>query len=63
MLTQAEMIGARDDLRQAEGICVTVRGIYLSAGYIAGARLLNAILGLLADEIAALDKAIAAGQP
>jgi hypothetical protein len=38
-------------------------GFYLSAGYIAGARLLNAILGLLADEIAALDKAIAGGKP
>jgi hypothetical protein len=63
MLTQAEMIGARDDLRQAENLCAHVRGIYLSAGYIAGARLLNAILGLLADEIAVLDKAIAGGQP
>ncbi len=63
MLTQVEMISARDDLRQAQNLCAKVRGIYLSAGYIAGARTLNNVLGLLADEIAALDKAIAGGKP
>jgi len=63
MLTQQEMISARDDLRQAETLCAGVRGIYLSAGYISGARLLNDILGLIADEIAALNKAIGAPKP
>ena len=62
-LTKTEMIDARDSLKQAEIICAKVRGIYISAGYVAGARLLNAVLGMLADEIAALDKAIGAVKP
>jgi len=63
MLTQAEMINARDDLRQAESLCAKVRGLYLGAGYVAGARILGTVLALLADEIAALDKAIGAAKP
>jgi hypothetical protein len=64
MLTQAELTSARDDLRAAESLIARVRGIFLSAGYIHGARLMNAVLGLLADEIAALDKATpSGGQP
>ena len=63
MLTQAEMIAARDDLKACESLCAKLRGVYLSAGCVAGARILNTILGLLADEIAALDKAIAGGKP
>ena len=62
MLSIPELIAARDSLRQAENIVAKVRGVYLSAGYIAGARILNDVIGLLADEIAALDKAIAGGQ-
>ena len=61
MLTIPELTDARDSLRQAENIAARVRGVFLSAGYIQGARILNAAIGLLADEIAALDKAIAGG--
>jgi hypothetical protein len=63
MLTQAEMVTARDDLRQAESLISRVHGVFLSAGYNPRSAFLNAVLGLLADEITALDKAIAAGQP
>lgn len=62
MLTQAELTDARDSLRQAEIIIARIRGVFLSAGNIDGARLLNEVVGLLADEIAALDKTIAAGR-
>jgi hypothetical protein len=58
MLTQAEMKDARDDLRQAESLIGRTRGVFLSAGYARGARLLKAALGMIADEIAALDKAM-----
>jgi hypothetical protein len=58
MLTIAEMTDARDQLKQADNLVAAVRGVFLSAGYIQGARILNDVIGLLADEIAALDKAI-----
>ena len=61
MLTQAEMTSARDDLRSAESLIARVRGLFLSAGYIHGARLMKAAIGLLADEIAALEKALTGG--
>ena len=48
MLTLPEMTDARDSLRQAEGLTARVRGVYLSAGYIQGARILNDVLRLLA---------------
>ena len=38
-----------------------LRRAHFSAGYIQDARVLNDVIGLLADEIAVLDKAIAAG--
>ncbi len=63
MLTIAEMTDARDSLRQAEGLAARIRGVFLSAGYIQGARVLNDVIGLLADEVAALDKAISGSKP
>lgn len=58
MLTKTEMASARDSLRSAESLIAAVRGLYLSAGYVQGARLMNNALALLADEIAALEKAL-----
>ena len=63
MLTPAETTTARDDLRQAESLITRVHAVFLTAGYTQGARFLNAVLGLLADEIAALEKAIAGARP
>jgi hypothetical protein len=63
MLTQAEMTTARDDLRQAESLIGCVHGVFRSAGYAQGARFLKAALGMIADEIAALDKAIGRAKP
>jgi hypothetical protein len=37
--------------------------VYVSAGYAHGARILNDVIGLLADEIAALERAIAGAKP
>jgi hypothetical protein len=61
MLTQAEMQDARDRLRSAGNLIEAVRVVFLSAGYVQGARLLNGAAVLIADEVAALDKAIATG--
>ena len=63
MLTIPEMTAARDKLRQADNLVAAVRGLYVSAGYAHGARILNDVIGLLADEIAALDKAISGVKP
>lgn len=63
MLTIAEMTDARDSLRQAEGLAARIRGVFLSAGYVRGARVLNDVIRLLADEVAALDKAISGSKP
>jgi len=57
------MTSARDDLLQAQSLGATVCNAFLSAGCIAGAKLLNDVIGLLTDAIAALDKAIADGKP
>jgi hypothetical protein len=54
---------ARDKLRTAGNLIEAVRGAFLSAGYIQGARLLQDVIGLLSDEIAALDKAISGAKP
>lgn len=63
MLTVPELTDARDKLRAARDTIDAVRLIYLQAAYIAGARLLNDVANLIADEIAALDKAIGAAKP
>ena len=63
MLTIPEMTDARDKLRQAENLVSAVRGMFISAGYAHGARIMNDVLTLLADEIVALDKAIGAAKP
>jgi hypothetical protein len=54
---------ARDSLRQAESLAARIRGVFLSAGYVRGARVLNDVISLLADEVAALDKAISGSKP
>lgn len=53
----------RDKLRQADILVAAVRGMFITAGYAHGARILNDVINLLADEIAALDKAIAGAKP
>ena len=63
MLSIAEMTDARDQLKGARDTVAAVHLIYLQAGYVLGARLLNDVANLLSDECAALDKAIGAGQP
>ncbi len=63
MLSLAEMTDARDSLHQAEALAARIRGLYVSAGYFQGARILNDVIGLLADEIAALEKAIGTPKP
>jgi hypothetical protein len=63
MLTRDELKAAREQLAQARAQIEAVRLLYLNGAYIQGARLLNDVAGLLADEIAALDKAIGAAQP
>jgi len=62
-LTVPEMTDARDKLRQAEILIAVVRGMFLTAGHTQGARLLNDAIGLLADEIAELDRALGAAKP
>ena len=63
MLTIPEMTSARDQLKNASAIIEAVRVLFLGAGYIHGARLLNGSVVLLADEITALDKAIGGARP
>ncbi len=58
MLTQAELTDARDTLSAAKALIASVRARLLSGGDINAARLLNGAIGILSDEIAALDKAI-----
>ena len=50
-----------DRLRCHKSLCPAELGA-ISARYFHGARVLNDVIGLLADEIAVLDKAIAAGR-
>ncbi len=59
MLTTQEITDARDKLRAACLLIESVGGVFLSAGCVNGARLVKDAAGLLADEIAALEKAIA----
>ena len=61
MLTPAELADARDKLKQADILVAAVRGMFITGNYVRGARVLNDILGLIADQITALDKAIGGG--
>ncbi len=61
MLTLPELTDAREKLRQADILIAAVRAVFISGNYAHGARVLNDILGLLADQLSALDKAIGAG--
>jgi hypothetical protein len=63
MLTQAELTDARAKLDTAKALIEAVKGTFFAAGNIYGARVLNEIVHHLDDEITALDKEIAAGQP
>ena len=61
--TISELTISRDALRQAEALAARVRGIFLSAGDHATAARLGDIAGRLADEVAAIDRSIAAAKP
>jgi hypothetical protein len=66
MLTLVEVIACRDTLRDANALVSQVRGAFLVAQYMHGARVANDILVLIADIIRSLDvieKTITAGKP
>ena len=44
MLTVSEMTDASDKLKQADSLIAAVRGIFLTAGDVQGARIMNDIL-------------------
>ena len=60
MLTVPELTDARAKLHQAQALVASVGDAFFSDGDISGARLLNEVVHALADEIAAIDKQIAA---
>jgi hypothetical protein len=60
MLTVPELTDAREKLRTALTLIDDVKGLFLGGAYIEGARMMNEITHLLADEISAIDKQIAA---
>jgi hypothetical protein len=60
MLTIAELTDAREKLAEAKALVSSVRDAFLGGGDISGARLLNEVIHALADEVAALDKKLAA---
>jgi hypothetical protein len=60
MLTVPELTDAREKLRTALTLIDDVKSLFLGGAYIEGARMMNEITHLLADEIAALDKQIGA---
>ncbi len=55
MLTQVEIIANRDKLREADVLLSQVRGAFLVAQSMRGARIANDILGLIADILRELD--------
>jgi hypothetical protein len=59
-LSQAELTDAREKLSQAKALVTGVRDLFFSGGDVAGARLLNEVVHALADEVAAIDKKLAA---
>lgn len=62
MLSTEEMIAAKEKLNVARALIEGVRSVFLCAANIDGARMLNEVTNLLADEIAALDKSIREGK-
>jgi hypothetical protein len=60
MLTLVEIIANRDKLREADVLLSQVRGAFLVAQFMHGARLANDILGLIADLLRELDSMEAA---
>jgi hypothetical protein len=60
MLTTQELTDARERLCQAKALVTGVRDLFFSGGDVSGARLLNEVVHALADEIAAIDKKLAA---
>ena len=61
MLTLPEMTDAREKLKQADVLIAIVRSLFITGNYPHGTRVLNDILGLIADQISALDRAIGTG--
>jgi hypothetical protein len=55
MLTLVEVISCRDKLRDANALVSQVRGAFIVAQYMQGARVANDVLGLIADLIRSLD--------
>jgi hypothetical protein len=55
MLTLVEVTSCRDKLRDANALVSQVRGAFIVAQYMQGARVANDILGLIADIIRSLD--------
>ncbi|MGA8770976.1 MAG: hypothetical protein WB610_11470 [Rhodomicrobium sp.] len=55
MLTSVEIIACRDKLREADVLLSQVRGAFLVAQFMHGARIANDILGLVADLLRELD--------
>jgi hypothetical protein len=60
MLTLSELTDAREKLCQAQALVSEVKGTYFAAGDTSGARLLNEVVHAIEDEIAAIDKKLAA---
>ena len=66
MLTLVEVIACRNKLRDADALLSQVRGAFLVAQYMQGARIVADILKLIADIIArldALEQTITGGKP
>ena len=61
MLTPAELADARDKLKQADILVAAVRSMFITGNYAHGARILNDVLTLLADQLTSLDRAIGGG--
>ncbi len=63
MLTQVEIIACRDKLREADRLVALVRGAFLVAQSMHGARIANDVLGLIADILDLLDSMETALKP
>jgi hypothetical protein len=60
LLGLGQLTDARDKLRTAGALIDAVRVRFLNAGYAQGARTLHGVAARLADEIQAIERAIAA---
>jgi hypothetical protein len=56
MLTNQELMTARDNLRAANVLIDVVRGLYLGGGLTQGALLLNDVAGVIGGELETLAK-------